>query len=111
MYIQGWPLERHKEAQLVAVTSPDGLGKGNQWRTHAHFVDGQGETFDLRLPWGLLPKLRPGSIFMDGYLLGYDVTLEERLFEIGGCEPRLVSWAEATDSEQGWFRLPELQSE
>lgn len=100
----------HTEATLVAVGSPDARGRRRQWRTHAYFVGGNGETFDLRLSWGLLPKLRPGSVFVNGYLTGHAVALETLDIDISG-EPQLVSWAEATSGESGWMRSQALQDE
>jgi len=110
MQIKDWPLARHAEATLVAAGSPDALGHAQQWRTHAYFLTESGSTFDLRLPWGLLPKLRPGSVFVDGHLTGYAVALEERELEIS-TEPQIVSWAQATKNELGWMREEALQNE
>lgn len=110
MQIKDWPLGPHAEATLVAVGSPDAQGRGRQWRTHAYFVDPVGETFDLRLSWGLLPKLRPGSVFVNGYLTGHAVALEALDIDIN-VEPQLVSWAEATRGESGWMRSRALQDE
>ena len=100
----------HAEATLVAVGSPDAQGCGRQWRTHVYFADSKGEVFDLRLPWGLLPKLRPGSVFVNGYLTGHAVALETLDIDIE-TQPQVVSWAEATHGELGWMRLKALQDE
>lgn len=110
MRIKDWPLAPYAEATLVAVGSPDACDRGRQWRVHAYFVDGRGELFDLRLPWGLLPKLRPGSVFVDGYLTGHSVSEDTRDLEIVG-EPKLISWLEATRNEPGWMRSQALQDE
>lgn len=112
MQIKDWPLGPHAEATLVAVGSPDAQGRGRQWRTHVYFADSKGEVFDLRLPWGLLPKLRPGSVFVNGYLTGHAVALETLDIDIDiETQPQLVSWAEATHGELGWMRLKALQDE
>jgi len=110
MRIKDWPLAPHAEATLVAVGSPDARDRGRQWRVHAHFVDAVGGLFELRLPWGLLPKLRPGSVFVDGYLTGLSASDATQDLEIVG-EPKLVSWREATQTESGWMRSATLQNE
>lgn len=110
MRIKGWPLGSHDEAQLVAVGSPDAQGRGQQWRTQAYFLSGGGESFDLRLPWGLLPKLRPSTVFLDGYFSGHSLGMEEVVIDIRS-PPRFASWSEATSDEPGWFRIDALQDE
>lgn len=76
---------------------------------HAYF-EGGGRVFDVRLPWGMLPKLRPGSVFIDGALAGQPSAAEAVTVEIT-TTPRLRSWADATQGEVGWCRLPALQDE
>lgn len=109
MRINGWPLAKNREARLVAVSSPDAESPGHQWRTFAHFVTAENESFSLRLPWGMLPKLRPGSVFIDGFFVGQSTLDAPSTFAIKSW--RFERWSESTRGESGWFRLPVLQDE
>lgn len=109
MQIKDWPLEAHQETRLVAIGSPDALGRGRQWRSHAYF-ETNGRVFQARVPWGMLPKLRPGSTFVDGVLAGHPDIAQAVSVEVATA-PRLLSWAQATQGETGWLREPALQDE
>ncbi len=61
------------------------------------------------MPWGMLPKLRPGTRFVDGAIAGQlaEATLSVEITQA----PTIVPWRDATRDEGGWFRHASLQDE
>lgn len=69
--ITDWPFPADQEVTLTWVRSPRRVATGGkQWRTTATFTpSGDGATPQtVELPWGMLPLLRPGTSYLDGYL-------------------------------------------
>jgi hypothetical protein len=63
--IKTWPFAEGQEAELVWFGSPHTDYKGN-WRLRVAFRATTGELKVISYPWGLLPYLRLGQIYING---------------------------------------------
>lgn len=98
--------------QLVAVNSPDAHEDDRQWRCKAFFVQASGDVSVVRVPWGALPKLRPGSRFVGGYLSSLrDADTEISVFLKADHVLQIMRWHEVLRDGPAWTRHPDLQEE
>lgn len=111
MQIQGWPLPAREEAVLLAVGSPAVVGRSRQWRAQAYFLTANESIVSLSVPWGLLPKLRPGTVFVDGTPSAIKAQVEQ--FDITFSDPSttLIDLAHAHGGDGRWMQVPSLLSE
>nr|WP_082685693.1 hypothetical protein [Ferroacidibacillus organovorans] len=60
-----WPFKKGKEVTLYWMQSPKMEGESKQWVITAIFKQ-DAEPIPVKLPWGLLPYLRIGRVYVDG---------------------------------------------
>lgn len=112
MKLKAWDLGERTEAQLVAVSSPDAHETDRQWRCQAYFLTADNEVKVVRVPWGVLPRLRPGGRFVGGYLTSLrEAESEIAVFLKADQVPQIRPWQDALHEGPPWTRHPDLQTE
>jgi hypothetical protein len=66
--LKRWPFARDEEATLHWLRSPQREANYKQWQLTAVFKGQSGTIREMLLPWGTLPLLRLGQVFVDGQL-------------------------------------------
>lgn len=64
--INEWPFPKGEPITLHWLRSPRVEGDGKHWTVDAVFKTAGGALKDVSLPWGIIPVLRLGMVFIDG---------------------------------------------
>lgn len=85
--IRDWPYPKGVKAMLLRVDNPTYGSKGN-WYTNVTFRSVFKENKTIPLDWGLLPMLKTGQIFCDGYKVDEHRMKEIKTFDFNGDDFR-----------------------
>lgn len=70
VFLEKWPFPTGEPVVLHWIKSPMMKGDEKQWMMDVVFKRPNGTLSDLSVPWGLLPMLRLGKEFIDGFATG-----------------------------------------
>lgn len=76
--LKNWPFSEGTRARLHWIRSPYQVGESRQWRMTVVFIAEDGDSKEIRVPWGMLPMLRLGEIYCNGQSTGEFPGLERR---------------------------------
>lgn len=80
-----WPYPSDLPVYLYWVRSPmQADTETKQWRSKVLFIGENGKPHERLVPWGCLPELKLGSIYLNGGISNFSSAGENRCFEFSG---------------------------
>jgi hypothetical protein len=70
IFLEKWPFPKGASTTLHWIKSPEMIGEEKQWMMDVVFKQPNGVFKDVQVPWGMLPMLRLGKEFVDGFETG-----------------------------------------
>lgn len=79
-----WPFPEHTPAMLCWIKSPIQVGRDRQWQQKVLFVDKNNQYHEHILPWGMIPTLKLGEVYINGCVANVPPAGIEKRFKFDG---------------------------
>lgn len=101
--IKNWPYPKGIKAMLLRIDNPVYDGQGN-WHSDVIFRSIYKEYKTIPLAWGLLPMLRTGQVFCDGYQVEYRSNTKRERFDFNN--PQFEFFIHEFTSNNALVKIP-----